>query len=461
MRGYRYWFVRYLQLKVVDAGGACGFIGGLLDPSSGLPQITFATTWTTKPPHCVNLAVTYRGLVALGIGADTKKSLTLSDFATFVTGASAPKTAARMGDLGQNDPKNWIYSDKTFDVVIAIWADTPGELDDVCAALKNKYEPSYTLVATVESQDLPDNLIYFGYRDGIAQPTITYNPTQQAPDEQDKVDPASFALGQSDTWPDGYYRDMPIPRPNADFAYGCFGSLRMLKQDVEAFEAFVEASYQQIQTDYGLPNADVARKAVMALVIGRWPNGAALMDHPITSDLTDQPVPPGDYELNDFQYHGDPGANCPYTAHIRRSNPRDDLVAGGLSIKESRIMRRAMPYQVPFEENNRHDPTTERGLLGFFLSASLQKGFELVLGDWVDGNGALATDPADPAIGYNIFEDQQGSPDAGYTLTYQGTVSTTGPLQIPRPFLTTRGSAYVFLPGRPGLQWLANLTPTG
>lgn len=458
MRGYRYWFVRYVQLKVQDAAAACTFIGGLIDPKSGLPQVQFATDWgPVKPKFCFNVAVTYPGLKALGIPPATDASLQASDYLPFVQGSAAHNVL--VGDLGQSDPSGWRFSDRTFDVVLVMWADGMPLIESLTASLQAAYGDAFTEVTYVDSQDLKDNRIYFDYRDGIAQPTLIGNPTKQGPDGgQALVDPAAFVLGQSrDSDPNGYYKQMQLPAPSEQFAFGSFGVLRMLRQDVESFDAFVAASTPQVKADYGLPNDLVASKAVKALVIGRWPDGAALAQYPITSELTDEPPAP-ESTINDFEYGPDRGVKCPFTSHLRRGNPRDDGAQGAV-VKNSRIMRRAMPYQDPLCAD-RNDPSTERGLLGFFLSASLQQGFEIVMPDWINGGATGALDAADPAIGYDIAADQgtPPQPNAGYTLTYKPPKSPPKRLQIPKPFVTTRGSAYVYLPGRPGIAWLASLT---
>ena len=75
--------------------------------------------------------------------------------------------------------------------------------------------------------------------------------------------------------------------------------------------------------------------------MGRWRNGAPLV---LTPDRPDPTMAAG----NDFGYrnHDPDGLRCPFSAHIRVVNPRDqelDPVVDGVPT----VIRRGMPYGPP------------------------------------------------------------------------------------------------------------------
>ena len=58
-----------------------------------------------KPDYCLNVGITWPGLVALEI-KDRVPALSFKSFGAFVAGAAA--RAALVGDTGASAPQNWI-----------------------------------------------------------------------------------------------------------------------------------------------------------------------------------------------------------------------------------------------------------------------------------------------------------------------------------------------------------------
>jgi hypothetical protein len=151
---------------------------------------------------------------------------------------------------------------------------------------------------------------------------------------------------------------------------------------------------------------------------------------------------------NDFLYQADDerGFKCPAGAHVRRVNPRDADIIGQTRLH--RIIRRGTTYGPPLPEGVLEDDGADRGLVGVFLGAHLDRQFEFIKTDWVnDGN----------FIGYSGEKD----PVAGQT---HGTGIMTIPEQPIRrriqdlpSFVVTRGGEYGFIPGLRALRWLADL----
>ncbi len=137
------------------------------------------------------------------------------------------------------------------------------------------------------------------------------------------------------------------------------------------------------------------------MVVGRFENGT-----PVTLHGTPVVQPPP----NDFNYSEDPnGERCPFRAHIRKTNPRGDLVRQrGIPEGAERdpiMARRGITYgkrilqsNGDFAEDDR--PNGDVGLLFMAYMADISAQFEFTQETWVnnldfvvDGNGL------DPIIG--------------------------------------------------------------
>ena len=125
------------------------------------------------------------------------------------------------------------------------------------------------------------------------------------------------------------------------------------------------------------------------------------------------------------------GLSCPLGAHIRRSNPRDDIkpypAAESLSMSEAhRLLRRARVFGPPlFDPTVLADPTSAacraailaladdgraRGIHFFCVNASIRSQFEFVQQTWCNNPrfGGL-NDNKDPITGDNDRSDQPSS----------------------------------------------------
>ncbi len=122
VRGYRMPIVRHFLLKVDVPAAARKLLGRLVSgDEADAPQITTARDWHVgfepgpgddpaepprrKPDYCLNLGITWPGLLALEV-KDHVPNLSFKSFNAFVAGAAA--RAERVGDTGENGPQNWI-----------------------------------------------------------------------------------------------------------------------------------------------------------------------------------------------------------------------------------------------------------------------------------------------------------------------------------------------------------------
>ena len=227
---------------------------------------------------------------------------------------------------------------------------------------------------------------------------------------------------------------------------GSFVAFRILQQDVDGFEKFLHENALKI----GMGVEKLAAK-----LCGRWRNGVPL----VLSPETDKPETPiASEQMNNFDYVASSdiqqgfddkrGYRCPIGSHIRRINPRSQRVAGN-SGHLHRIIRRGLSYGPPYNPASPNDGI-ERGLLGMFICVSILDQFEFLMTQWVnDGKFAGGLGPTkDPILGNNQPEDSK------FVIPAEGGSKTvTGFSQ----FVTTRGSAYCFLPSITALKYMASL----
>jgi len=292
---------------------------------------------------------------------------------------------------------------------------------------------------------LPGSKAHFGYRDGFSQPTIDCGLENPVPDNQPIAPTGEFLLGYPSQFDQFTY---PVPLPDELGRNGSFLVLRILEQDCAAFDSLLNESEER----YG-----IAGELLAAKVVGRWRNGTPLTISPDS----DWPVPaPAASQLNQYDYaptdtnpeaYDDRrGFRCPIGSHMRRANPRGATIAGNGGSRH-RIVRRGVPYGPPYDPSHPNDGI-KRGLLGLFVGVSIKDQFEFLMSEWINGGnfapGIYGT--TDPILG--------NSPQAENKFVIPR--ENEKPVVIsdfPR-LVTTRGSAYTFLPSITGLRFIADLT---
>ena len=433
--GYHFALVRYFVLQVNNVAAAKRFIGALVngDPTSA-PQITTASPWTVTPDSCLNIGLTYEGLSALQLPGDS-----LSSFPSeFKDGSAA--SACTVGDTDESAPENWILGGPNTPlphVLLILFAQSSDVLESKTTILRSLFaqQGAMSELSHHDGNALPDDTVHFGYKDGISQPIIDGLPSKQRPDSQPIAPTGEFLLGYPNQF--GGKFKYPVPQPDPLGINGSFAAFRILKQEVDAFERFLRDT---------APKIGMSMEMLAAKLCGRWRNGVPL----VLSPDTDTPDPPiADEQRNNYDYvPGDiRGYRCPIGAHMRRSNPRGESIAGGDGHKR-RIIRRGMPYGPPYDPTNPNDGI-ERGLLGLFINVSLKDQFEFIMSTWLnDGDFAGINNTLDPLVGNNTPGESR------FLIPSQkGTQTVTG---FPR-FVITRGSVYCFLPSITALKYLANL----
>ena len=448
LRGYNMPYARLFVLRVDSPAAAKRFLGSLVDGASAGPQITSAAPWAHKPACGVNLGLTFHGLRALGL-PDASLASFPPEFA-----ASPLGRADDLGDTGDSAPETWIgglawtaAAPSQAHVLLGVFARDGAALERESASLRRRFTEGGALVelAALDAVDLPDSRVHFGYVDGLSQPRIVGGPSHGGEDDQPPAPTGEFLLG----YPNQYGTMYPLPTPTALGKNGTYAAFRILRQDVDAFEAFLTANAPQIPV---LPGVN-PREKLAAKLCGRWRNGVPLA----LSPETDTPTPAiTEDRINAFDYVPSPaypgiyddghGARCPLGSHMRRSNPRGGRVAGGGNHLH-RVLRRGLPYGPVYDPARPHDGK-ERGLMGVFLCASLKDQFEFLMTEWVNGDSFGLNGDLDPLLGNN--------PPG--TSRFQVPVAGEGPIKLTGfgRFVTTRGSAYGFLPSVTAIRFLAD-----
>jgi deferrochelatase/peroxidase EfeB len=470
LRGYRMPMVRHFLLTVGVPAAARKMLGRLVNgDETDATQITTAEDWHVgfalgpgddpaeaprcKPDYCLNVGITWPGLVALEI-KDRVPTLAFKSFAAFIAGAA--ERANLVGDTGASAPQNWVseFGKGTDHVLVTLHAINPESMVSYSDRLSALFAEGGAFreiwrtdgAAWIEMQDgkpTPCAKVPFGYTDGISMTTVRGGPERYTPDHQQPCEPWLFVLRDD---AENYF----VPEPRELGLNGSFAVFKMIKTDVLGFENFLQSNKDKIDPEL-----------LAAKICGRWRNGVPLALSPETDS------PPGGIsleQLNNYEYvnadgSGDPkGLRCPVGAHMRRINPRGQPVTGqgqpGGSNNTHRLIRRGMPYGPNYDPKQPYDGI-ERGLLGYFINSSIENQYEFVLGHWVNDSefaGAVRLNPKskdpmiatqDPAESIFVIPQANGAPP----------IKVTGF----STFVTTKAAAYCFLPSITAIKFIAQL----
>ncbi len=204
------------------------------------------------------------------------------------------------------------------------------------------------------------------------------------------------------------------------------------------------------------------------LMVGRRKDGSSLADRPILitqnrgqnitlHDPHKNDAPPSLHELkagNEFLFKdSDPqGFKCPFGSHVRRSNPRDGLIAEsdeGLSITQRhRILRRGRSYT-----DTTGDKTT-RGTFFMCLNADIDRQFEFLQQTWLMSpkfHGLRSE--VDPIAGQGLRSELTKGESIFSIQHADGDIN----LKCMSDFVTMKAGGYFFLPGKDCLTFFANI----
>ena len=448
------------------------------------------------PMEAIHIAFTSSGLRRLGMREEVLNTFSRE----FIEGMThtykkdskeIKERSILLGDVGSNDPDWWQWQndekkehkEARVDVGLFFYAATNSKLEELIvkhytkdtAGLKEVYEANTLQISGKHNKE------HFGFRDGISQPIIKgFSKSNIEQDKQKWINPGEFILGHINEYDD--YSPSPcvplnaansqeLPSLNFDLCNmdlgknGTYLVFRQMEQHVERFLKYIYASSKEQAGTKMEKAVKLASK-----MVGRWPEGQPLVTYPNGGCPMDR------RSLNDFYYEDkDPnGVNCPIGAHIRRTNPRDQVHTGRDSAasmemsKKHRLLRRGRIYGTPVDpdfeiekmiekvKNTPDTPVTvgkitpNRGLHFIALVSDIGRQFEFVQSVWSNtaAFGHLCNE-VDPVISPRPTADQ---PNCHEFTTPQETVRNRY-IGVPM-FTTVVGGAYFFLPGMNALRYI-------
>jgi Dyp-type peroxidase family len=459
----------YLMLRVGEARAARGWL------ASVAREITHAGG--KQEQRSLNLAVTHRGLQALGLDAEALATFPVP----FTEGMASAKRSHILGDTDKNAPTNWEWGGEKepVDILLMVFGADERALAAQLTARREEMARfgGVEEVVQLSAGRQPDSHEHFGFNDGIAQPVIEGSGRKERQlrrtGHATDIKPGEFLLGYVNEY--GMPADCPTVDPARDpqnllpgYEYpaqllnesappppprhnlgmnGSYLAFRHLEQHVAAFWNFVAEASKEIE---GPKHAGEAAVELLASkFVGRWPSGAPLVKSPDTDD-------PKLANDNNFAYAATDrdGLRCPIGAHIRRANPRDSLgdkpEEALQAVRRHRLMRRGRSYGERIADKYKDDGQ-QRGLHFICLNTELDRQFEFVQQTWLNNPvfGGLYNE-TDPFIG-NQDKDKC---DGVFTVP-------ADPVRVRVhnlcSFITVRGGAYFFLPGLRALRYLASL----
>jgi deferrochelatase/peroxidase EfeB/predicted acylesterase/phospholipase RssA len=434
LTGYNVQHSRHRVLAVKDADKARAFLDQVLRQKI----LTFGEP--EKGNHvksAVNIGFTFRGLEALGL-PDSHRNELRKKARAFSEGAHA-RAARRLGDTGPSAVERWddpMFAFGRAHVLIVIHGDSKKEIEAEekklqSAGVKQAFDgwDKCCLHAEQLTKTKDFRTVHFGYRDAIARPVIAKSGQARGLRVHNAGELLLGYLNDAnfDAWRD-------VPEEVAQFfRNGSFAAVRKIEQNEKSFREFLSRNAVTFE----------GQNYLKAKLCGRWPNGAVVKPGERT-----EPPAPAEKSLDDFTFGKDDadGTGCPFGAHIRRTNPREDQVAPS---RLRPLFRRGMPYGDAYADDS---DNKERGIIGLFFCASIEDQFEHVVSEWIEKK-PMGTphrgNLRDPLVGQHdgaeVFHiPVQGDP---YKIEINGFAA----------FVRTRGTLYAFFPSLFALREIAAL----
>lgn len=463
--------------------------------SAWLKSIETQITFGDQPPadKVLILALSAEGLRRLGLPAEIAEQFPTA----FRLGMESAGRANILADTGDDKAATWLWGgpDNLIDGVLLLYAGSQDVLSSYRQELIAGIEAAgVTVIHEVTPTPLPrpgpgETAVQtvrepFGFADGISQPIIkgTRRWMRQS-DTIHAVEPGEFILGYPDTR--GFFPPSPQVPASADpenllpladprhsrgayqpdFATvgaeaardlgrnGSYLVIRQLAQYVDVFNAYIDDAAKRYSSHPAVPeqlDKELLPEWIGAKMVGRWKDGSSLVRYP-HGPATRDDQRRGFRPDNDFLPGAeDPlGERCPFGAHIRRSNPRDSLAPA--SKDELSIVNRHRILRVGrgFDAQGANDPDEQKpGLLFMCLNADIERQFEFVQQTWATAWQFHGLEnEVDPITG-------RGGGMGRLTIP-----SPRGPLNLTgiKDFVRMRGGAYLFMPSRSAVRFLARL----
>lgn len=291
----------------------------------------------------------------------------------------------------------------------------------------------------------------FGYVDGRSQPLML---------QQDIIKEAKAANVTGDPLDHASWRWSPVfplsqalvPDKGGAHKGASFGSyfvFRKLEQDVKGFKDRESEGNESLADALGLKADNIPageRERAGAMVVGRYENGTPF----VQEFVPDKGEEPDAGPVNNFDFDQDPdGALCPFRGHIRKTNPRGDIMREfGADFDAARrpiMARRGITYgdRVQDEAKDFVDrPTGGVGLLFMAYMQNIANQFEFTQASWANNAGFLRPGTGiDPVIG----QGENGPGDISWPDGYGNPGKADFDFGL---FVHLKGGEYFFAPSK-------------
>jgi Dyp-type peroxidase family len=417
--------VRHLLFRFGASAGGRAFLQRLL------PDITMGDApLDTAPDPFMNVGITYQGLQAL----EAEPALLDALSTTFQEGPDP----GRLGDAAgsRSAPDNWWerrFRTEDLHCIVHLHVASDEARESASAHVRELARQAGVTEliprsdgTPLDARSLGGGKLHFGYTDGITHPDVGWDDGSRTPGQTDFRE---FLLGYANGH-QSHLRD------------GAYGAFRWIYQDVATFERFLSTEAPRLFADRA---PEDAKELLAAKMMGRWRDGTPLVLSPERADSAMS-------RSNDFAYaHDDPnGARCPFSAHIRVVNPRDeqlDAVAAAEGVP--RVVRRGMPYGPVLEGSE--DDGQDRGIMGIFVCSDLRRQLYTLTG-WIQRNDFSP-----------VYDGNRRVQDA--LVANRALPGVVPEFTIPREahgataslpdFVHTKGTAFLLYPSRSTLQTLS------
>ncbi len=387
--------------------------------------------WWNAEDAWIAVAISYPGLVALGVAEDSLQSFPEA----FQMGMAAH--AEKLRDYGPNDPKNWErpFGIGQIHMQVSVVSPTEAKWRRTMETGRQQYHgfPGVSVLLLQDFGAQPGSLNSLGYKDGIGQPAIEGSGVEPLPGQGRAIKAGEFILG----YPGEAGVPLAMPQPDALGRNGTYVGLRKYQSRVGAFNRFLRENAQ----------TDEERELLAAKLVGRWRSGAPLTLAPTKDDAALGEDP---HRNNDFVYANDPrGEQVPLGCHMRRMNPRDTKMPVLTDVNIHRIIRRSTTFGAPYDPNaiSEHDDDLAHGIYFLFISAKAMSTLEFLQQEWInDGTFMDLDNERDPLVG---LQEERNT----FTIPKEPVRRRIHDMQT---FNVLRGGEYLFMPSLSALRWLAS-----
>ncbi|MEO1092667.1 MAG: hypothetical protein AAFX81_18750 [Pseudomonadota bacterium] len=418
----------------------------------------------------LNLAITGRGLERLGRGAD------LAAFADDGLRFGLAARSTLIGDPADRSRSGhrsrWLFGsgEREIDLLLILASDNAARLEARFETFAEAGAAQGVALIHVDRGDVaaaPEpHDEQFGFRDGISQPALrgcrsddpdrALEPDTWPQGEAFSAHRAAFAgPGRQLIWPGQILfgharqrRDDPLRPDPADTptgpAFSRNGSLlvyRRLRQRPDRFEAFLARAAAEVEA--AVPGSSMNRERIGALLVGRWRSGTPVMRSPAQdiglsgpaanhfrfATAMDVALPGDDAAPSPGDFNGE---ICPFAAHIRKVNPRDEPtdLGGAERTVPKLIVRRGITYRAG------SSPAADQGLVFVGYQSSIEDQFEFLMRAWVK-------DPHRPRGGAGHDPILSLEDDGFVRLRLEG---RSIDVQFRNDWVVPTGGAYLFAP---------------